>query len=126
MLQAIGQRLIGDRVEIRWTADDHRRVSTMRVLAMSDQTAQGDGGTVVGRLFDKGKDWLIIQSDDGDKQRDVPQRIVGTNGERDKSVLRAMAGIKVGSRVEGSWFDDGERQLYLLRSTAAAQSREKK
>ena len=88
MLQAFNQRLIGDRVEIRWTEDDHRRLSTMRILAMSNQAAPGDAGTVSGRAIEKGKDWLILQTDDGERERFVPQRIVGGNGERDKTVLR--------------------------------------
>jgi hypothetical protein len=123
MGRAIGQRTVGDRVECRWFEDDHRRARTMRVLAMSPQTAAGDAGTIVGQVMEKGKDWLLIQSDDGEKIRYVPQPVIGAGGELDKGVLRAITHAKVGGRVEGSWFDDGERRLYSLKPATAAKAK---
>jgi hypothetical protein len=123
MAKAISQRTVGDRVEIRWVEDDHRRVKTMRVLATAPQTAADDAGLIVGRVVDKGKDWLTIESDGGEKNRYVPQPVVGTNGELDKEVQRNMSRVKVGRRVEGLWFDDGERRLYLLKPMAEDKTR---
>ncbi len=120
MAKTFNQRTVGDRVEVRWTMDDHRRVRTMRVLAMSPQASSDDAGTVTGRVVEKGKDWLTIESDDGEKNRYVPQPVVGAGEELDKDVQRAMAQVKVGRRVTGSWFDDGQRRLYLLKPDAAA------
>jgi hypothetical protein len=123
MVEAIARRNIGDRVEVRWMVDDHRRVSTMRLLALSPQASTppaGQGGTIVGDVVEKGKDWLEITSAESPAEHYLPQRIVGTKDELDKDVLRAIAKAKVGDRVEAMWFLDGERRLYSLKPATAA------
>ena len=92
----------------------------MRVLAMSPQAAKSDAGIVAGEVLEKGKGWIVIQSGDGERQRYVPQPVLGTNGELDKAVERAIAQAKVGRRVEAEWFDDGERRLYSLKNLPPA------
>ena len=37
MLQAIVDVNIGDRVDVHWTKDDHIRVSTLRLLELSER-----------------------------------------------------------------------------------------
>ncbi len=120
--KAFGQRMIGDCVEFRWFEDDHRRMRTMRVVAMSPQAAKGDAGTVAGEVVDKGKDWITIQTGDGEKNRYVPQPVIGADAELDKAVQKAISQAKVGRRVEGAWFDDGERRLYSLKVLPAAKA----
>lgn len=122
MLQAIAQRNVGDRVQIRVAVDDHRRVSTMRLLARSPNApppASDEGGTIVGQFVEKGKDWITIQTDAGEKERFVPQRVIGAGEDLDKDVLKAIAIAKRGDRLEASWFKDGERRLYSLKAVAA-------
>ena len=123
MLAAIAQRNIGDRVQIRWVIiDDHRRVSTMRVLAMATPaTGQPatECGTVIGLVVDHGKDWVSIKNDNEELHRYLPQRIVGAQGELDKDVMRRIATIKRGELVEARWYKDGERRLYYLESATA-------
>jgi hypothetical protein len=100
----------------------------------------GEGGTVVGTVVEKGKDWLTIkpakpaespaqlavrselqgyglesESADSSTQRYLPQRIIGTTDELDKDILRAITKTKVGDRVEVLWFRDGERRMYSLK-----------
>jgi len=122
MLAAVALRNVGDRVEIRFTSDEAHRVHTMRVLAISPQaTSQPgfDGGTVVGKVMEKGKDFVVIKPDDADPERYLPQRIVGEKDSLDKGVLRVMGNTAIGSRVEAKWFKDGERRIYALRPAAA-------
>jgi hypothetical protein len=124
MVEAIAQRNIGDRVEVRWSVDDHRRVSTMRLRALSPQASASpgsEGGTVVGNVVEKGKHWLVIKSAESPAQRYLPQHVVGTKDELDKDILRAIAKAKVGDRVEAMWFRDGERRMYSLKPAVAAQ-----
>jgi len=123
MTAAIAQRTVGDRVEIRWTTDDHVRVSTMRVLALSAQAVEKagfEGGTVIGQVVDKDKDSVTIKADDGRQERYLPQRIVGVKDGLDKDVLKAIGAARVGDRLEARWFRDGERRLYSLKPAAPA------
>lgn len=122
IMQAMGRRNIGDRIEFRWYTDDHVRLSTVRVLAISADAAKQpgfDGGTVVGQVIEKGRDFIVIKPDDGDKERYLPQRVIGEKDALDKDVLRAIANAKVGDRVEARWFRDGERRLYFLAPASA-------
>jgi hypothetical protein len=122
MLKAIAQRYVGDRVEIRWSTDDHVRVSTMRVLSISptaDTQPGFEGGTLVGKVVEKDKDSITISVDDGTQERYVPQRIVGMKDGLDKDVLKAIAAAKVGDRLEAKWFKDGPRRLYSLKPAPA-------
>ena len=122
MGQAIAQRHVGDRVEIRFFTDDWTRVVTMRVLSISPAatTQPGfEGGTVVGKVVAKDKDSITIKPDEGNQERYLPQRIVGEKDGLDKDVLKAMAAAKVGDRLEARWFKDGERRLYSLKPAAA-------
>jgi hypothetical protein len=123
MTAAIAQRTVGDRVEIHWTTDDHVRVRTIRVLELSAQAvakAGFEGGTVVGQVVEKDKDSVTIKGDDGRQERYLPQRIVGVKDGLDKDVLKAIGAAKVGDRLEGRWFRDGERRLYALKPAAPA------
>lgn len=115
LLQAMIDRNIGDRVEIRWMKDDHVRVSSMRLLALSPKaTAQpgGEGGIVVGRVMQKGKDWVSVKANDGKPERYLPQRVIGEKDQLDRDVLRALATAKVGDPIEIAWFRDGDRRIY--------------
>jgi hypothetical protein len=117
MLRAIADINIGDRVDVHWTKDDHIRVSTLRLLELSEQGKKklGDAaGTVSGKVVEKGKDWVAIQADDGDRQRYVPQRIVGVKGQLDYDILRTIASLKVGDPVVAGWLRDNEPRLYSL------------
>jgi hypothetical protein len=121
MLRAIVDVNIGDRVDIHWTKDDHIRVSTLRLLELSEQGKKrlGDAaGTVRGKVVEKGKDWVAIQADGGDKQRYLPQRIIGVKGQLDYDILRTIASLKAGDPVEAGWFRDNERTLYFLKPAA--------
>lgn len=118
MLKAIVDVNVGDRVEVYWTKDDHLRVSTLRLLDLSErgQKKLGDAaGIVHGKVAEKGKDWISIQAEDGDKQRYVPQRIIGAHGQLDYDIVRTIGSLKVGDPVEARWFADGERRLYYLK-----------
>jgi hypothetical protein len=122
MLKAIVDVSIGDRVEVHWTKDDHLRVSTMRLVELSPRGLKKYGdeaGTVTGKLIEKGKDWVVIQTDDGDKQRYLPQKIIGGLGQLDYDVLRSIAELKIGDAVEARWFREGERRVYSLKAVAA-------
>ena len=59
-----------------------------------------------------------IELRDGDKQRYVPQKIIGGLGQLDYDVLRSIAALKVGDAVEGRWFREGERRVYSLKAVA--------
>jgi hypothetical protein len=121
MLRAIVDVNMGDRVDVHWTKDDHIRVSTLRLLELSEQGKNklGDAaGTVIGKVVEKGKDWVTIQADQGEKQRYLPQRIIGGKGQLDYEILRTIASLKVGNPVEAGWFSDSERRLYLLKLAA--------
>jgi hypothetical protein len=122
MLAAIGLRNVGDRVEIRFTSDEAHRVHTLRVLTISPAAASQpgfDGGTAIGRVMEKSKDFLVIKPDNAEPARYLPQRIVGEKDSFDKDVFRAMSVTAIGSRVEARWFGDGERRIYSLRPAAA-------
>jgi hypothetical protein len=122
MLAAIAQRNIGDRVQIRWIVDHHhRRVSTLRVLALAPPAsgqADSERGTVIGRVVDRGKDWVTIKRDNDEPRRFAAQRIVGQD-ELDKDILRRIATIKRGEVVEARWYRDGEPRLYYLEPATA-------
>jgi hypothetical protein len=121
MLKAIVDVNIGDRVEVHWTKDDYLRVSTMRLVELSErgQKKLGDTvGTVTGKVVEKGKDWIAIQADAGGKQRYLPQRIIGASGQLDYDILRTIGTLKVGDTAEARWFTDGERRLYFLKTAA--------
>lgn len=123
MAQAIAQRHVGDRVEIRFVTDDWTRVMTMRVveIGLAATTQPGfEGGTVVGKVVEKEKDSITIKPDSGSQERYLPQRIVGEKDGLDKGVLKAIATAKTGDRLEAKWFKDGERRLYSLKPAAAA------
>jgi hypothetical protein len=123
MIEAIGRRFVGDRVEIRKSTDDHIWVSTMRVLSISPaaMTQPGfEGGTVVGKVTAKDKESItLVFNGGGGEQRYLPQRIVGEKDGLDKDVLKTIAAAKVGDLVEGKWFKDGERRLYSLKPATA-------
>jgi len=120
MCHAFTERHVGDRVEIRKSVDDHIRVVTMRLLALAPGAAPpgGEGGAVTGAVAEKGKDWVVINAEDGTKERYMPQRVIGAADELDKNVLAAIAGLRIGQRVEAHWFRDGERRLYVLKALA--------
>ena len=125
MSAAFKERNVGDRVEIRRSADDHIRVTSMRLLALADHPALlpgGEAATVVGVVAEKGKDWISIKGDDGAKERYSPQRVIGgAADEVDRDILHAIGVIAVGKRVEARWFRDGDtRRLYSLKSPPPA------
>jgi len=120
MLAALAERSVGDRVEIHWVSDDRVRVDTLRILALAPPKApQPDkAGEFVGKVDDKGKDWVTLRADDGAQARYLPQRIIGAKDSFDNDVLRAIAAAKPGG-LDAKWFRDGERRLYSLKKPAA-------
>jgi len=120
MLEAMAQRNVGDRVEIRWIKDDHVRVSTMRVLELAADPPEGAGGSVVGKVVAKDKDSVTLQAEGQEKQRYLPQRVIGTKDELDPDVLKAIAAAKVGDKLEARWLGEGERRLYFLKPAGKA------
>ncbi len=124
MTAAIARRNVGDRVEVRWRQDDWVRVRTIRVLDISPQAAAKPGfagGTAVGKVIKKGKDFVVIKPDQGDPQRYVLQTIAGAKDLPDKDMVTAIAAVKVGDRVEAKWFKDGDPRLYSVKPAGAAQ-----
>jgi len=123
MTAAIARRMVGDRVELRSTQDDHVRVATLRVVGLSPQatTRPGfEGGALAGRVTARDKTSVTIKLDGGQEQRFLPQEVAGTKKELDRAMTRAIAAVNVGDRVEGEWFSDsGQRRIISLNPVSA-------
>jgi len=125
MIAAIAKRNVGDRVELRWREDDWVRVLTIRVLEISPEAAAKpgfEGGTAVGKVVEKGQDFVVLKPDGGDPQRYVLQTIAGAKGAPDKDMAAAIAAVRVGDQVEAKWFKDGDRRLCSLKPAPAVKA----
>ena len=75
-------------------------------------------GRSSGKVVEKGKDWVAIQADGGDKQRTCRKESSSVKGQLDYDILRTIASLKVGDPVEAGWFGNDERSLYSLKPAA--------
>jgi hypothetical protein len=121
IVAAMAKRNVGDRVEIRWREDDWVRAVTIRVLEISPEALAKpgfEGGTAVGKVVEKGPDFVVVKPDPGEAQRYGLQTVAGAKGAPDKDMVAAIAAVKVGDQVEAKWFKDGERRLCALKPAA--------
>jgi hypothetical protein len=117
MLKAIAKRQVGERVQIRIAVDDHPRVVTMIVTALAPAASLGgDSGTVVGRVTAKDKASITLKNDAGSEEMKLlAQDVVGVKDEQDRAMVKAIAGLKTGDKLEAQWFRDGERRLVWIK-----------
>src|SRR5262249_26313288 len=66
---------------------------------------EGKTGTAVGKVVDKGNNFIEVKSDGEDKARKytVLYMVVDKKGVADPKVMKQIAEVKVGSRVEVEW-----------------------
>lgn len=119
MLAAVVSRSVGDKLQIRWSQDDHVRVTTMKVLELAPDS-KVENGSLAGAVLEKGKDWITIKLADGSKEKLIIQRIIGAKDEPDKDMLKAIAATSIGQQVQAKWFRDGERRVYSLAPATAS------
>ena len=88
------------------------------VLSADDKKPEKRSGTIVGEVTAKAQNWIEVKADGEDKpRRYVPHWRGGLpkdGGGPDKEMLKAIAGVKVGSRVEIKWeFEERPRVLKI-------------
>ena len=113
MTKVMAGRCAGDEVQIHWTVDDHIRVTSMKVIALS-KDSNVPNGTVVGSVVDKTKESITVKLEDGSKETYSPQ-LLGSEGQMDADLLRLLAGISANQRVEVKWFQQDGKRFYSLR-----------
>jgi hypothetical protein len=88
------------------------------VLRADDQKPEKRSGTVVGVVTAKANNWIEVKADGEDKgRRYVPHWRGGLpkdGGGPDKEMLKAIAAVKLGSRVEVKWeFEERPRVVKI-------------
>jgi uncharacterized OB-fold protein len=118
MVAAIAKVKIGDRVEVKWTTDERKRVIGLSVQQAASRPGEGEGGTVTGAVTAKGENWVEVKADGAEKAERYVIRYVG--GSPDKEVLAQIAKVKVGDEVHLKWtFQEHKRVLSITAFPAA-------
>ena len=102
VVAAIAKVKVGDRVELKWTQGERKRVVELKSLAaVSGPPGETEGGTVTGVVSAKGDNWVEVKAAGAEKTERYSARYVG--GGRDKEVLAQIAKVKIGDKVELKW-----------------------
>src|SRR5260221_7381586 len=112
-------------------------ILTMAVMvggaSRADDKKQPDkkGGTVTGTVTAKEKNWIEVKADGEEKgRRYVPRWVGGTpdnGGGPDKTMLKAINEVKIGSRVKLEWeFEERARVVKIDVLKAPADKEEPK
>ena len=88
-------------------------------VAASGQRRRRDGR---GRSGRKGKDWITIQTGDGEKNRYVPQPVSAPTPNWTRWFKGPSRRPRSAAGSKAAWFDDGERRLYTLKVLPAAKA----
>ena len=100
-------------------------VGCCAVTAAQDARPERRGGTIVGLVSARDKNWIEVRAEGEEKpRRYVPHWVGGAprdGGGPDKKMVEAIARVKVGSRVRIRWeFEERPRvvQIEVLRAPA--------
>jgi uncharacterized OB-fold protein len=112
IVAAIAKAKVGDRVTVKWTSDERKRVIGLSVQQAVSRPGEGAGGTVTGAVTAKGENWVEVKADGAEKaERYIPRR---TGPNSDKEVLAQIAKVKVGDKVNLKWtFQEHKRVLSI-------------
>jgi len=143
MVRRLAERKVGDKVEVKWTADERKRIADLKVLEIAAGEAPkapksepartaapakqeppappgfeaGKSGTFAGAVTEKGEGWLRVKAADGQSVRFTAQWV---GGGPDKNMVRAIAERRVGDKVELKWTADERPRVTELKLIEAA------
>jgi ferric-dicitrate binding protein FerR (iron transport regulator) len=122
VLAGISQVKVGQRVELKWTQDELKRVTDIKVLQAA--TRPGESGTVTGIVTGKGDTWLEVRSGGPEKaDRYSVRRVSGAGGESDaeKELLSHFSRVRVGDGIELKWNQvDQRKRVVAIRVVSPA------
>ena len=94
----------------------------MLALGVSAMAAEKDvpavkSGTMTGTITEKGDTWIRVKDAEGNSERFMPRWIGGApkdGGGLDKEMLKRIAAVKAGDKVEVKWvFEERKRVVEL-------------
>jgi hypothetical protein len=135
MVKQIAERRVGDKVELKWVFVERKRVVELKLLeaapaetpkpAPTGTSVLGDAksGTFAGTVSEKGENWIRVKTADGKSERFMPRWVGGMpadGGGLDKDMLRIIAAVKVGDKVEVKFVVDERPRVVELKVVESA------
>lgn len=103
MVEAIAKIPLGSQVRLEWEFEERPRVVKIELLKAPDSPKEGDkdaprGGTVTGKITDKGDRFIEVKADGEEKPRKYFLR-----GDASAELKQAIKDVSTGSRVRIEW-----------------------
>ena len=114
LVEAIGKIPVGSQVRLEWEFDERPRVVKIELLKAPDNAKEGEkdaprGGTVTGKVTDKGDRFIEVKADGEEKGRKYFLR-----GDAPAELKQAIQDVATGSRVRIEWsFHERPRVIKL-------------
>ena len=119
LVEALGKIPVGSQVRLEWEFDERPRVVKLELLKAPDNAKEGEkdalrGGTVTGKITDKGDRFIEVKADGEEKARKYVPHWRGSNpgagGGFDKEMVAKIKEAPLHSRVRVEWvFDERPR-----------------
>ena len=74
------------------------------VIAHPQDGKTSDEGTVVGKVKELGKAYVVVLSESGQTARYIPEWKGNASGGPDNDIVKCLATLKVGDRVSLKWY----------------------
>jgi len=92
-------------------------VLSVSAMAADEKEPTTQSGTMTGTVTEKGETWIRVKDAEGNSERFMPRWIGGApkdGGGLDKEMLKQIAAVKAGDKVEVKWtFDERKRVVEL-------------
>jgi len=86
-------------------------------MAAEEEPPVAKSGTMTGTITEKGETWIRVKDAEGNSERFMPRWIGGMpndGGGLDKDMLKQIAAVKAGDKVEVKWvFEERKRVVEL-------------
>ena len=113
MVERLKRIYVPNRVELTWKMEEGRRIVAVEMIVPEQEE-----GVVTGTVSAKAEHWIEVTPEGGPPERYTPRWIGGLpkdGGGLDRDMVRALAPLQVGDRVEVKWVRDERKRVVGVR-----------